>query len=243
MGLASAAAILLAGWLIGATSIGGVLVVPALIGFDGMGLQPAIAVSAFAFAFPGAAALFRVGAPGDDARYLGALIAGAVSGAVPGALLVHHVDVRWLFAGLAMVALASGLRGLKPAPLDAPQRKPLGTGGAVILGVAVGLGSALTGTGGPVLLVPLLMLLRQPIARTVAAAQIIQLPIALCAGAAHWTSGALDVTSSCILGFVLLAGSIAGQRAARSMNVLVLQRLVCLLLLLVGGWFGWRSFQ
>ena len=42
------------------------------------------------------------------------------------------------------------------------------------LGVLVGVGSALTGTGGPVLLLPLLMLCRQPLPFAVVAAQAIQ---------------------------------------------------------------------
>lgn len=243
MGLASGAAILLAGWLIGATGIGGVLVVPALTSLEGMNVQAAIAASALAFAFPGAAALWWLRRTPQAGLGLGALVAGALPGAALGAALVHQVDVRWLFAGLALLALASGLRGLRPAPAAAPGPGQLPTAAMAALGAAVGLGSALTGTGGPVLLVPLLMLWRQPIARTVAAAQAIQLPVALCAGAAHWASGALDLRLGCVLGAVLLAGSIAGQWAAQRIDVRGLQRLVCLLLLVVGAWFGWRSFQ
>lgn len=243
MGLASGAAILLAGWLIGATGIGGVLVVPALTGLDGMNVQAAIAASALAFAFPGAAALWWLRRTPQAGVGLGALVAGALPGAALGAALVHRVDVRWLFAGVALLALASGLRGLRPAPAAASERGHLPAAATAALGAAVGLASALTGTGGPVLLVPLLMLWRQPIARTVAAAQAIQLPVALCAGAAHWASGALDLRLGCVLGAVLLAGSIAGQWAAQRINVGGLQRMVCLLLLVVGAWFGWRSFQ
>lgn len=243
MGLASGAAILLAGWLIGATGIGGVLVVPALTGLDGMNVQAAIAASALAFAFPGAAALWWLRRTPQASVGLGALVAGALPGAALGAALVHRVDVRWLFAGVALLALASGLRGLRPAPAAASEPGHLPAAATAALGAAVGLASALTGTGGPVLLVPLLMLWRQPIARTVAAAQAIQLPVALCAGAAHWASGALDLRLGCVLGAVLLAGSIAGQWAAQRINVGGLQRMVCLLLLVVGAWFGWRSFQ
>ena len=51
----SAAAILLAGWLIGATGIGGVLVVPVLNQLQGVALQQAIAAASLAFALPGLA--------------------------------------------------------------------------------------------------------------------------------------------------------------------------------------------
>src|SRR6185436_5148217 len=113
MQIASAIAVLLAGWLIGATGIGGVLVVPALVQFEPMPVAQAISASALAFAFPGAAALWwlRAGPPSDRPRLL-ALVAGALPGSVLGAWGVHQVEPRWLLAGLAVLALGSGLRGL-----------------------------------------------------------------------------------------------------------------------------------
>ena len=243
MGLATGAAILLAGWLIGATGIGGVLVVPALGQLEGLEVTRAISASALAFAFPGLAALWWLRRSGTGVAGLLALVGGAVPGALLGASLVHGIDARCLLAGLAALALASGLRGLQPARAQAGEGPLLSARAAVALGLAVGLGSALTGTGGPVLLVPLMMLWRQPLARTVAAAQAIQLPIALCASAAHWAMGPVDLRLGCVLGVILLAGSLAGQWSARRMNVPGLQRLVCVLLLVSGSWFAWRAFQ
>ncbi len=244
MGPASAAAILVAGWLIGATGIGGVLVVPALSQFEAMDVQRAIAASALAFAFPGVAALWWLrGAAHAPGVRLTALVAGALPGAVLGALLVHHIEPRWLLAGLALLALGSGLRGLVPTPVAATASPAMPAATAALLGFAVGIGSALTGTGGPVLLVPLLLLLRQPLVATVAAAQAIQLPLALSASAAHWASGSLDLGLAALLGGLLLAGSVAGQWCASRMRVHWLQRLVSLLLLATGAWFAWRSLQ
>ena len=233
MGPASAAAIVLAGWLIGATGIGGVLVVPALAQFEAMDVQRAISASALAFALPGVAALWwlrRGDAP--SGLHLGAMVGGAIPGAVLGALLVHHVETRWLLAALALLALASGLRGLRPAGAAASDPLSLRAGG-----------SALTGTGGPVLLVPLLLLWRQPMLRTVAAAQAIQLPIALCASAAHWASGSLDLVLAASLGLLLLGGSLAGQWCARRIRVHWLQQLMSVLLVVTGGWLAWRAVQ
>lgn len=246
MTAAGAVAIVVAGWLIGATGIGGVLVVPALAQLEGTEVQRAIAASALAFGFPGAAALWwlhRSGAAAG-ARLL-PLLAGAVPGAVAGALLVHHVQPRWLLVGLAALALTSGLRGLRQhagggAP---PDPVPLTITWWVVLGAAVGLGSALTGTGGPVLLVPVLMLLRQPTVPTIAAAQAIQLPLALCASAAHATTGALDLRLALTLGALLLAGSLAGLWCSRRLPLRGLQQLVSLLLVATSAWMAWRAFQ
>ena len=107
------------------------------------------------------------------------------------------------------------------------------------LGVAVGLGSALTGTGGPVLVLPLLMLLRQPVVFAVVAAQAVQLPVALASSTVHAVEGRLDLGLAGLCGLLMLAGSIAGQRAAAGLDMRQLQRFVSLLLLAVGAWFAW----
>jgi uncharacterized protein len=117
--LGSAAAILLAGWLIGATGIGGVLVVPVLHQLQGIGLQQAIAAASLAFALPGLAAAWRLRQSSGASLPEGtvALLLFALPGAGLGALLVHHMSTDLLVAGLAALALASGLWGLRRAPL------------------------------------------------------------------------------------------------------------------------------
>jgi uncharacterized membrane protein YfcA len=176
-----------------------------------------------------------------------ALLAGAVPAAAGGALLVHDMDAGWLFAAVAALALFSGVRGL--LQLRGPhvdthlQQAEPGLPALLLLGAAVGFGSAITGTGGPVLLVPALMLMRQPVVRTVAAAQAIQLPVALCAGVGHAMAGAVDWPLALLLGAMLLGGSIGGQAAASKLPVRSLQAVVSVLLLLVGAWFGCRALQ
>lgn len=241
--LASAVAVLLAGWLIGATGIGGVLVVPVLNQLQGIPLPQAIGAASLAFALPGLAAAWRLHRGGTPlpAGTL-ALTLASLPGAALGALLVHRVSPHWLLAGLAVLALASGVWGLRRRP-SLHDRAPLPMAAMVALGVSVGLGSALTGTGGPVLLVPLLMLLHQPLRTTVPVAQAIQLPVAVCAAAGHACAGALDWRLALVLGVVLLAGALAGQWAAPRTPALALHRLVCLLLILTGAWYGWRLWS
>jgi uncharacterized membrane protein YfcA len=247
MGVTTALAVLLAGALIGATGIGGVLVVPALTQLGGLDLPSSIAAAAIAFAMPGIAAIVWLWRSGAWSPRWFALLAGAVPAAAGGALVVHRVNAGWLFAGVAALALFSGVRGLLQARGEttagpAARAEP-GVPALLALGAVVGFGSALTGTGGPVLLVPALMLWRQPLARTVAAAQAIQLPVALCAGIGHAAAGAIDWRLALLLGVVLLGGSIGGQAAARSLPVRTLQAAVSALLVLVGAWFAWRAVQ
>lgn len=250
MDAGTSALILLAGWLIGATGIGGVLVVPVLGAMEGLAVPHAIAASALAFALPGALALWRLRGHTEGLRATGGTsplpVAGLIWGAVPGSLLgaagVHHIGNAWLLAGLAVLALGSGLRGLRAPDAVPSATTTLTPAQSVGLGALVGLGSGLSGTGGPVLLVPLLMALRQPLPATVASAQAIQLPVALSAGAMHAWSGVLDLALALQLGAVLLLGSLAGQWAATRLAVARLQLLVSLLLIGTGLWLGWRLF-
>jgi uncharacterized membrane protein YfcA len=244
--LASAAAIALAGALIGATGIGGVLVVPVLTQLEGLGVAHAVAASSLAFAFPGLVSLWWLRQPPSPSesvprRRLVWLVGGAIVGATLGGWLAHLMPVRALLLGLAVLALGSGLRGLWPPPANPRPALALGPSVLAMTGLAVGLGSGFTGTGGPVILIPLLILARQPMATTVAAAQIIQLPIALCASAAHAAAGSLDLPLACLIGAVLLGGSLAGQWLGRRLNTRRLQTAVSLMLLGTGLWFAWRA--
>jgi uncharacterized membrane protein YfcA len=83
------------------------------------------------------------------------------------------------------------------------------------------------------------LLLRQPVMLAVVAAQAIQLPVALASSAMHAWAGRLDLQLAALCGALLLAGALAGQRAAAGLDHRQLQRVVSVLLLAVGAWFVW----
>jgi len=233
--------IVLAGGLIGATGIGGVLLVPVLSTLGGVPLPQAIAASSLGFALPALVALRPLRRePSMTARCL-PLLAGALVGAAAGAFFVRWIPGTVLMAGVTALVLFSGWRGLrKPAGTSSHPAQPLLPPAALLgVGALVGIGSALTGTGGPVLVIPLLMLLGQPVIFAVVAAQAIQLPVALASSAVHAMAGRLDLGLALLCGVLMLAGSIAGQRAAQRLDTRQLQRLVSGLLLAVGAWFAW----
>jgi len=167
------------------------------------------------------------------------LLGGALLGAAGGALTVHLLSAATLMFGVMLLVLFAGWRGLRPVAIAAQQSAFLSGNRLFLLGALIGFGSALTGTGGPVLILPLLMLMRQPLPFAVVAAQAIQFPIALASSTVHALEGRLDIKLALICGVLMLLGSFAGQRAAAALNVAQLQRMVALLLLAVGLWFGW----
>ncbi|MFT3822095.1 MAG: TSUP family transporter [Rubrivivax sp.] len=103
------------------------------------------------------------------------------------------------------------------------------------LGLLVGCGSAWSGTGGPVMLLPLLTLLGRPLPLALGAAQRVQLPVALAASAVNLWAGRLDLALGCGLGLLVLAGWLAGRRLARRLPLAGLQRAVALALVGTGA--------
>src|SRR5690606_29461913 len=159
-------------------------------------------------------------------------------------LLVHRFDVRVVLALVIVTIFFAGLRGLlsQRIVLEETTKQPLATGPLVGMGFLVGVGSALTGTGGPVLLIPLLMLLHQPLRTAIVMGQAVQLPIALGAITVHARAGSLDWVLGSTLGMILVVASLAGQWAARRIQIGLLQSALSVFLLLIGIWFTYLLF-
>jgi uncharacterized membrane protein YfcA len=204
-------------------------------------VSQAVAASATAFVFPAAVALWFLWRNRTYTRSAAALMLSAVPGAALGASSVHHLDARILLALVAGLMLLSGVHSLRSLRRrDAPSARPeLPMGTFAGIGILVGAGSALTGTGGPVLLAPLLVLMRQPLKTVIVGVNAIQMPVAISATLVHWRAGALDARLACTVGFLLLIASTAGQLVARSMPIRKMQALLSVLLLLMGGGLAW----
>ena len=243
MNAAVVAIVLLAGLAVGATSVGGVLVVPALTALGGLPVQEAIAVSNFSFLFIGVAAFWQAR---RAAHFAGAASSGVVSfamaaliGAAMGAASLNWLPAGWMRSVVAVVALGSGVLALtEPRVTEGKLLVPIQ---AAAIALLVGCLSAWSGTGGPVLLLPILMLARVPTLSALAMAQAVQLPIALAAATVNLAGGRLDVGLGVLVGVLLLAGWWAGWKLANHMSVRLARRLIGLALIGVGILFGWQT--
>jgi hypothetical protein len=103
------------------------------------------------------------------------------------------------------------------------------------IGSVTGFSSALTGTGGPLVLVPILVGLELPVHAAVGIAQAIQLPIAVFATAGHAASGVLDPALGALLGLGIGLGTFVGARIAHALPGASLRTAVSAALVLVGG--------
>ena len=251
MNLTAALLVVLAGLAVGATSIGGILVVPTLTVAADVPVHAAIAASNFSFLFTGAAAIafqraLQRAAPRSAQPPLTGLYMAALAGAALGALTLQWLPSSLIRAVVAVLAVLSGSMALVQAKHgDAPTTARGWMRGPVMLalGVAVGCGSAWSGTGGPVLLLPVLIFARVPTALAIAMAQGIQLPIAGAASAVNLLSGQLDLGIGLMLGALLMLGWGAGFAFARRVPAAALRRLLALALITVGLAYGWQPLK
>src|SRR5262249_47717723 len=105
---------------------------------------------------------------------------------------------------------------LRQQILDERDRATLPHGVLLFIGAATGFLSSLTGTGGPLVLVPILLSMRLGVLASVGLSQIFQLPVALAATAGNIIYGELDLPLGIVLAASLSGGSWFGAKLARA---------------------------
>jgi uncharacterized membrane protein YfcA len=233
---------LVSGLLIGCIGIGGVLLVPCL-SLAGIEVHAAIGASMFSFIFSGGIGVWLYARHGSIAwRSAAWLAAGATPGAFLGAVLAAHISGEILLLLIGATVVFAGWRVLRRQPASSDHGgfrfEPLLLAG---IGLAIGIASAMTGTGGPVLLVPLLMWLGAPVLASVGLSQAIQVPIAVMASLGNFWAGSLDLPLAALLSLGITLGSAAGARVAHAVPAVFLARVVAIALVLVGILVAVRS--
>jgi uncharacterized membrane protein YfcA len=210
-------AALVIGALIGGIGVGGVLLVPWLTQVIGLPIHLALGIAMLAFTLPGAVVLVMAGR--SDWRATPAewrLVLATVPGALAGSAVLPFLAERALFAILALAVSVVGLRLILANGSDGPSTvatKALAVGTPT--GLATGFLSAITGTGGPMVLTPWLLWRGTPLLGAVVLGQFVQLPIAATATAGNLLAGSVDIVAGLSIGAMLVPGVFAGQRIAR----------------------------
>jgi uncharacterized membrane protein YfcA len=210
-----------------------------IVGFE---VREAIAISMAAFIATGLIAvwLFWRGETDIGARW--PAVAATIPGAFLGAFTLWMIPGALAAAVLAIFLIATGLRILvATADREKPrmQASGLADSGA---GVVTGFFSALTGTGGPMVMVPLLVWRGTPLLAAIALGQVVQLPVASVATLTNYAAGGVDLPIAAALAVPLVPGVIAGRRMAQLLPLAALSRLVAIVLVGAGIWFGATQF-
>lgn len=226
--------ILLSGTLIGCVGIGGVLLVPALAYIGGVQVHLAIASVMLSYFFTGLLGTFLYARKGSITWTMSTVLcAGAMPGAFAGSVVVHSVPGPVLELLIGCLVTLSGANALYTRG-ESQVRPELGPKALAAIGALTGFGSALTGTGGPLLLVPMLVWLGQPALVAIGLSQVIQVPIAVLATAGNVTYGRVDLTLAMAVAVLLMIGVTAGARIAHAMPAAALKRTVAWVMIGVG---------
>ena len=237
----TAMAALVIGLLIGTIGIGGVLLTPWLNQVIGLPVRDAIMISSFAFIGTGIAALVVSarslrGTGRVDWRLVGATLPGALLGA----WALSVIPGRIALALLALLTIVVGLRVLFVHSRN-HDRAPARSAPELPIGVLTGFASAITGTGGPMVLTPILLWRGVPMLAAILLGQLVQLPIALTATAANLYLGGFDIGAGVAIGLMLVPGAFLGRRLAQALPLRALGRIVGVTLIAAGISFAIKA--
>lgn len=227
-----------AGLMIGCVGIGGVVIVPILsLAFD-VPVGTAAAAAMVGYIGTGLAGTLVFGRNGSiDTKFAGLLCLGAIPGALAGAWVVRTADPFIVQVAIASLAGVAGLHNLCRRPIDRRSEPHVvfGVVASVLVGGLVGLISAVTGTGGPLVLVPFLIWLGFPVLEAVGLGQAIQIPVAITAAGGAMVFGSLDYTIALALTVGLLVGCPAGAWVSHQIDSRTLRTIAATVLLGTSG--------
>lgn len=225
----------LVGVLIGGVGIGGVLLVPMLTFVFGVDVHVAIAAAMFSYLFSGMVGA-TIYARNRSIRWKMALwlFAGAMPAAFAGAMASSVVPPRGLEFLIALLIVFAGANALLTQGDDDRGGRLLNAVALAAIGAVTGFGSALTGTGGPLILVPIMVWLKVPALTAVGLSQAIQLPIAALATIGNFIYGSVDMTVGGVIAVALMAGASIGARLAHAVSQSTLRTVVAWVLVAVG---------
>ncbi|MDY0258251.1 MAG: sulfite exporter TauE/SafE family protein [Desulfovibrio sp.] len=234
---------ILVGALIGTVGVGGILLIPALNELANLPIQVAMGTALFSFIFTGVLGTWLYQRHGSIdwgitvPVCLGALLSGYV-----GALCNGYATPRLLEILLGSVIIFAGVYALLPACKKSaehhPRRRlPLLLG----IGALVGFGSGLTGVGGPVLSVPLMVILGFAPLTAIATSQVIQITAALSGTLGNVSNGAINFTVAAWVTVLELVGVILGAGMAHTVSTATLKKTVSVVCILVGGFILTRA--
>ena len=181
--------------LIDPIGIGGGLLVPMLTYVLGISIHVAIATAMFSSLCTGIVGAFEYARRGSVNWSKGVwLCLGGMPGGYLGAMTAWSTPGITLETVIGLLVFISGLQALRPARQEDAERRDLKAPVLIGIGLFVGFASAITGTGGPLVLGPLLMWLKVPALMAGGVRPILSISIALSATGgepAFWHGGVL----------------------------------------------------
>jgi len=161
-----------------------------------------------------------------------------------GAMAAAAIDARPLALIIALIIVAAGVYVLFPAQASSRLRDGRGWREQALLasvGAASGFGSGLSGAGGPLFSVPIMVILRYVPLTAVATSQVLQIFAAASGSLENLRHGFIDWGAAAVITVFELAGVVLGVRLAHVASAVALRRLAGVLCILSGGFLLVRS--
>lgn len=227
------------GFFIGTVGVGGVLLIPCLVILGGLSIHGAASTALFSFFFTGVLGTWLFQRRGSIDWRLAVPVCGA---AVPcsylGSRIAAHVDARVLTSIIAAIIVIAGIFVLRPAKeKPAAAAGPMGrkaTGSLLLIGAASGFGAGLSGAGGPVFSVPIMIVAGFAALSAVGVSQVLQILAAIFGSAAALQDGRIDFAIGAWVTVFELVGVAIGVRVAHAVQALTLRRIAGVLCIVLG---------
>lgn len=241
-----AAVALAVGFFIGAVGVGGVLLIPFLVLLGGLDIHSAAATALFTFLFTGLLGTWLFQRRGSIRWRLAIPVCiGATLAGYAGAAVAGRIDARPLTLLIAAIIMVAGLWILRPASPGASVRDGTRRGDtAALLGVgaASGFGSGLSGAGGPLFSVPMMVLLGFSPLVAIGVSQVIQIVAAVSGSLASIQDQRIHGSLAAWVTVFELAGVVAGTRFAHSVDAGLLRRIAAWLCIAVAALMAVRAW-
>jgi uncharacterized membrane protein YfcA len=229
------AVVFVVGILIGGVGIGGVLLVPSLNYFSSVPLHVAIPACMVGYIFTGLIGAIMYAKQGTINWPLALKICmGALPGAYLGSYVLPFIPAYWLEIAIGFLILGSGLDAIFRGGRHQQTEFSSNNTELISIGFVTGIGSALTGTGGPLLLIPILLWRKAPILTAIGLSQAVQVPISLTATISNMTHSEVDFSLGLSLALLLGAGAVLGAKFVHILPIAFLKKLVATILMMVG---------
>jgi uncharacterized membrane protein YfcA len=174
-----------------------------------------------------------------DWRAAWPLCLGCLLSGYPGAVAKEYVSIPALSAILAVAIILAGVTALRPVrgrPRPEPVSSRARDAQLFLIGAVVAFLSAMTGAGGPVLSVPIMLVLGYGPLMTIAIAQPLQVAVTFSGSIGNMVVGAIDYPIAALMTFLMMIGVAAGVYAVRFFKPDTLKRAVSLLCVGTGGY-------
>lgn len=236
----------LVGLIIGASGVGGVLLIPLLTYLGGLSIHQAMATALFSFFFTGVIATVTYQRYGSiDWKITIPVCVGSMVTSYAGAYVNAFVDARALYVILGIIIVSSSAYSMRPPRQSniADSLEPRGRFYTLLaVGLVVGFLCGLTGIGGGLVSLPIMLILGFHPLASIATGQVLQSIVAVFGSISNISNGFVDFQIVWWVTGLEIVGVFLGVRIAHVVPVMKLKKSVSLLCLAIGVYMLARAW-